>query len=136
MLVFLNSIKTNFRTRLPPNLHNLTDYSRVIRSMGPTVHQNTIRFEGKHKILKDILSRMRNFQNPCKSIAVRHQQHISISDFGMNPTIVIRTKIFLQLLTHMILFMKPNLCVSTSFNIQRAISSDFLFKIKKYFGYR
>lgn len=85
--VFLNSIKTNFKTKLSPKLHNLTHYHRVIISMAPVVHQNTIRFEGKHKVLKEIMNRMRNFQNPCKSIAVRHQQHISISDFGMNDSV-------------------------------------------------
>lgn len=83
----LSSIKSNFHVKLIPKLHNLTHYARVIKSMGPVVHQNTIRFEGKHKTLKQIINRMHNFQNPCKTIAVRHQQHISISDFGISDLV-------------------------------------------------
>lgn len=89
---FLNSVKTNFKIKLTPKLHNLTHYARVIKSMGPVIHQNTIRYEGKHKTFKDMISRIQNFQNPCKVLAIRHQQHISISDFGIKDIVSCGTK--------------------------------------------
>lgn len=79
----LTSIQTNFKVKLTPKLHNLTHYSRVIRSMGPVMNMSTIRYEGKHKTFKKIINQSCNFINVCKSLAIRHQQNISISECGL-----------------------------------------------------
>lgn len=49
---------------------------------------NAQRFESKHKVFKQFISRSPNFGNICKTLAIRHQQHISMSDFGMKITIL------------------------------------------------
>lgn len=79
----LTSFKTNFDEKVTPKLHNLTHYSRVIRNMGPVVNMNTIRYEAKHKVFKNIVNKTCNFINVCKTLAIRHQQNMSISDEGL-----------------------------------------------------
>lgn len=83
----LTSIQVNFRVKLIPKLHNLVHYPRIIKTMGPVAHMNVQRFESKHKVFKKIISRSPCFANVCKMLAVRHQQHMSISDFGLNDEI-------------------------------------------------
>lgn len=79
---YLKSIKENFGCRLTPKHHNLTHYVRVIRSMGPVIHMNMIRFEAKHKVFKEIIHYSPNFKNICKTLAIRHQQNASLSGFN------------------------------------------------------
>lgn len=55
--------------------------------MGPVVYMSTKRYESKHREFKKIIARAPNFINLCKSLAIRHQQHISISDFGLKDHI-------------------------------------------------
>lgn len=84
---FLNSVQVIFGVRLIPKLHNLVHYCRIIKTMGPIAYMNTQRFESKHKVFKQIISRSPNFINTCKTLAIRHQQHISMSDFGLEDDI-------------------------------------------------
>lgn len=83
----LNTIKTNFDSQLIAKHHNLVHYVRVIKSMGPTVYMNTIRFESKHKVFKDLIHSSRNFKNLCKTLAIRHQQNMAISSFSYKDEI-------------------------------------------------
>lgn len=83
----LNSIKVNFKASLIPKLHNLVHYVRVIKTMGPVVHMNAQRFESKHKVFKQLIGRSPNYRNICKTLAIRHQQHIAMSDFGLKDKI-------------------------------------------------
>lgn len=94
----LNSIQIDFNVNLIPKLHNLLHYARIVRSMGPVVHMNTHRYESKHKELKFIVHQSPNFQNICKTIALRCQQDMSISDFGLNNAIVLGAKHLLNVL--------------------------------------
>lgn len=87
VFVLLDSIQNDFNAKLIPKLHNLLHYARIIRSMGPVVHMNTMRYESKHKVLKRIVQQSPNFENICKTIAYRHQQEISITDFGLRDEI-------------------------------------------------
>lgn len=94
---FLESIKSNFKTKLIPKLHNLTHYPRVIRSMGPVIYMSTIRFESKHKDFKQILSKSFNFTNVCKTLAIRHQELACISGNDFELKLIWGKK---KLLTH------------------------------------
>lgn len=92
----LLSIQTDFSAHLIPKLHNLLHYARIVRSMGPVVYMNTIRYESKHKVLKEIVNQSPNFENICKTIALRHQQNISLSDFGLKDAIKAGSKSLLN----------------------------------------
>lgn len=83
----LNSLQVNFGVKLIPKLHNLVHYVRIIKSIGPIAHMNVQRFESKHKVFKQIISRSSNYTNICKTLAIRHQQHISMSDFGLKEKV-------------------------------------------------
>lgn len=74
--IHLNCIKHVFHKNFTPKQHFLTHYPRVIREMGPVIHMWTMRYEGKHRYFTRNLSQ--NFVNVCKTLAVRHQQMISI----------------------------------------------------------
>lgn len=87
IITFLNTVQVVFGVKLIPKLHNLVHYIRIIKAMGPIVYMNTQRFESKHKVFKQIISRSPNFINTCKTLAIRHQQHISMTDFGLEDNI-------------------------------------------------
>lgn len=88
----LTSIQVIFRVKLIPKLHNLVHYVRIIKTVGPIAHMNVQRFESKHKVFKQLVSRSPCFVNICKMLAVRHQQQISISEFGLEDKISYGTK--------------------------------------------
>ena len=44
--------------------------------MGPPIHMSMIRFESKHKHLKDLVKQNNNFQNILLSIAMKHQEKL------------------------------------------------------------
>lgn len=54
--------------------HFITHYSTIIRTMGPLTHMKMIRYEAKHKALKNFSKHTRNFINVNKTIAKQHQQ--------------------------------------------------------------
>lgn len=55
--------------------------------MGPVAYMNTIRFESKHKVFKDFIHSSKNFKNLCKTLAIRHQQNIAMSNFSYKDEI-------------------------------------------------
>lgn len=62
-----------FKKPLKPKQHHLTHYPTSIRKVGPLVHNSALRFEMKHKQLKETLKNSSNFQNVPMSIANRIQ---------------------------------------------------------------
>lgn len=92
----LSSIKQNFNVHLAPKHHNLIHYVRTIKSMGPVIHMNMIRYESKHKTFKEIIHRSPNFQNVCKTLAIRHQQHAVMSAANYHDIISAGRKFFLH----------------------------------------
>lgn len=75
----LSRILFFFNLPLIPKHHMMLHYSEVIRHLGPLKHMNMFRFERKHKELKSYANRPGFcFKNICKSLAVKHQQSMSL----------------------------------------------------------
>lgn len=73
----LESIQKCFGVDLIPKHHFLTHYGRVIRQMGSLVPMSMMRYESKHKVLKQIAKSKHNFKNITKTIATIHQQEVT-----------------------------------------------------------
>lgn len=69
--------KLKIKDNLTRKHHFTTHYSGVIRAMGPLKQMSMIRFESKHKTLKNYVKRTNNFRNINKSLAIKHQQIMS-----------------------------------------------------------
>lgn len=61
--IHLQSIQRLFNVLLIPKYHLMTHYSTIFRKMGPLIHLSMMRFEGKHKTLKDYAHQTNNFIN-------------------------------------------------------------------------
>lgn len=83
----LQSIQTHFKQPLLPKHHNMTHYAHVIRIMGPLIFMSMFRFERKHKILKDFARQTNNYMNIYKTLATRHQQQLSTSEYTFRDII-------------------------------------------------
>lgn len=57
-----------------PKLHFVLHFSSQMESHGPLRYQYNLRFEAKHGQFKSM--NLRNFKNPCKTMAFRHQRWI------------------------------------------------------------
>lgn len=57
--------------------HFMTHYVGIIRAMGPLKPMSMMRFESKHKVLKNFVKKTHNFRNINKSLAIKHQQMMS-----------------------------------------------------------
>lgn len=65
--IHLDSIQKCFNVNLLPKYHNLTHYANVIRKMGPLVTLSMMRYESKHRTLKEIADQTKNFININKT---------------------------------------------------------------------
>lgn len=69
--------KTVFDCKHIPKHHMMLHYSGVIRRLGPLVHLWCMRYESKHNYFVRLSEKVCNFKNICKTLATRHQEHIS-----------------------------------------------------------
>lgn len=60
-----------FDESLKPKYHFLVHYRRLLMLLGPLNFYCTIRFEGKHKFLKDIGKNTRSRINPASTSAIK-----------------------------------------------------------------
>lgn len=67
-----------------PKIHFMIHYANTIRQMGPPIHMSMIRFESKHKQLKDFVRNSYNFQNILFSIASSHQEELVLVSNSFN----------------------------------------------------
>lgn len=56
-----------------PKAHFMVHYESQFKRFGPLINQTTLRFEGKHAYFKNIMTRTKNYINPCRTMAMRHQ---------------------------------------------------------------
>lgn len=75
--VHLSSIQRCFNVPLIPKHHFMLHYPRIIRKMGPFTQMNMMRFEAKHKSLKNIIRNASNYTNLPIMIAKKHQEIMS-----------------------------------------------------------
>ena len=72
-LFFSDYFKLPHTGNATPKVHYICHYATQYKTFGPIVNQSTLRFEGKHAYFKKIMKCTKNFVNPCKTMAVRHQ---------------------------------------------------------------
>jgi hypothetical protein len=60
-----------------PKHHFLCHYSELITELGPLVRYMTLRQESKHSELKQVLVKAKNYINPTKTVATRHQLYLA-----------------------------------------------------------
>lgn len=71
---YLHCRKQAFPNRpLMPKHHYVSHYPELIVQFGPLIRLWTLRFESKHTYFKQCLRKLRNFKNPCSTLAERHQ---------------------------------------------------------------
>lgn len=61
---------------LLPKHHFMVHYGTIILKMGPMRYLWCMRYEAKHKYFKELIRRMMNFNNICKSLSERHQKDV------------------------------------------------------------
>lgn len=72
----LKSVQELFKRDLTPKQHFLVHYPEYIRRMGPPIHNSTMHFESKHRILTEISRRKMNYINLTKTLATEHQERM------------------------------------------------------------
>lgn len=73
--------KTLFSTmRLRPKHHFMLHYPELIIELGPLVRHMTLRQESKHSELKQVLVKSKNYINPTKMLASRHQLYLALKN--------------------------------------------------------
>lgn len=84
--IHLESVKKYFSVETIPKHHFITHYPAVIRSMGPLNTMSMMRFESKHKTLKEFARGNNNFMDITKTLALKHQQMISLVNSSYTDT--------------------------------------------------
>ena len=56
-----------------PKSHYILHYSTQFLRFGPLIHNMTLRYEGLHAKMKATMKRVKNFKNPCLTMANRYQ---------------------------------------------------------------
>ena len=73
-------------TTIKPKHHFASHYSRLYRENGPLIQLWAMRMESKHCFLKNVVKTSKNFKNPPKTCALRHQlAQISFGFDGLFP---------------------------------------------------
>lgn len=70
---YLQLYQDTFNIPFTPKQHFLVHYPRCIRLLGPLNAFTCMRFEAKHKELKQIANNSKNFINIAKTVAEKHQ---------------------------------------------------------------
>lgn len=77
----LESVMDILELFLTPKYHIMVHYPSIYREMGPIAHMNMMRFESKHKSLKNIAQRGKNFINITKTLSVQCQAELVFNGF-------------------------------------------------------
>lgn len=85
--IHLEGIKTHGMNLLPKH-HFMLHYAPIIRSLGPLVTMNMIRYESKHKVFKDIAKNTHNYKNINKTLALSHQKSLCVNGFTYKQSVV------------------------------------------------
>lgn len=67
---------------LKPKHHYVSHYPDLIMQFGPLIRLWTLRFESKHTYFKQCSRKLRNFKNPCSTLAERHQLLLAFLSAG------------------------------------------------------
>ena len=56
-----------------PKSHFLIHYGTQYKYFGPLINYCTLRYESKHSYMKSTMKMTKNYRNPCKTMAMKHQ---------------------------------------------------------------
>ena len=59
---------------MKPKHHFLSHYAELFKFHGPLIHLWAMRMESKHQFFKNVIRTSKNFINPAKTCAIRHQR--------------------------------------------------------------
>ena len=81
--VLLKEFVTEFKRLFPncavtPKMHYLLLYPHFIKKIGPLVLFSCMRFESKHKQLKELVTRGNNYKNVAYTISMQHQLQLAV----------------------------------------------------------
>uniref|UniRef100_A0A1X7V063 Uncharacterized protein n=1 Tax=Amphimedon queenslandica TaxID=400682 RepID=A0A1X7V063_AMPQE len=68
-----------------PKMYYMVHYPDWIHKIGPLVHAWCMRFEGKHTCFKNLASRIKCFNNICKTFAMEYQYNVCRSSTSSDP---------------------------------------------------
>ncbi|KAJ8034379.1 hypothetical protein HOLleu_21184 [Holothuria leucospilota] len=85
---------------LTPKQHFMTQYHRIIRQLGPLNQYSCMRFEGKHKSMKNYARLCNNFQNIAKTLPKKHQTNQSYKCLLKEPVGKLQCDLFDQSVVH------------------------------------
>lgn len=71
-------------SRIKPKQHFMLHYPEQILNFGPLRSTWTMRFEAKHLYMKRILQSAKNFKNPCKTLAIKHELRMACLSIGVS----------------------------------------------------
>lgn len=74
--IHLSSFQHIFEQTLKPKQHNMLHYAEIIRKMGPLVNMNMMRYEAKHKQIKNYVGMTENYKDFPKYLATMHQRKL------------------------------------------------------------
>lgn len=66
-----------FNTNLKPKFHHMIHYPMIINKCGPLSLIWSMRFESKHKQLKDTAKSKTSRKNVCYTLALKHQLNLA-----------------------------------------------------------
>ena len=82
----VEGIETFGMDTIKPKHHFLSHYSKLYKFHGPLIHLWAMRMEAKHTFFKNCIRTSKNFINPAKTCATRHQMaQISYCYLGLFP---------------------------------------------------
>lgn len=75
--MFLEVVREKLLPKLSPKYHFILHYERIFRVMGSVKKMNSIRFEAKHQVFKNLSRRNKNFKKLTFTLAEKHQKVIA-----------------------------------------------------------
>lgn len=66
-----------FNDTLKPKHHFLLHYPHIMQEFGPLKQMSCIRFEAKHKVLKEVAKSVTSRKNPAYTLALKHQLQLN-----------------------------------------------------------
>lgn len=82
-----------FNTNLKPKFHHMVHYPMIINKCGPLSLIWSMRFESKHKQLKDTAKSITSRKNACYTLALKHQLNLAYRILSTKNKVIDTTKL-------------------------------------------
>ncbi|XP_060864320.1 uncharacterized protein LOC132940616 [Metopolophium dirhodum] len=88
-----------FNTNLKPKFHHMVHYPMVIKNCGPLSLIWSMRFESKHKELKETAKSITSRKNACYTLALKHQLNVAYRILSTKNKLIVNKWIKLLIIT-------------------------------------